>query len=465
MTTPQAITARLEALGANRAVWRLVVLLSLGGFFEFYDLFLTAYVSPGLVRAGLFRAQGLLGLPDQAFFAAATFAGLFVGTLFCARVADRFGRRAIFTWAMLWYSAFALLMAWQHHGWLIHLCRFLAGIGIGVELVTIDTFLVELLPDAVRGPGFAINQAIQFSAVPVVAVLSWFLMDRAPWGVAGWRWVVMAGAAGALVVWWLRRGLPESPRWLASKGRLDEAQAVLRTLEAGDGSLHGNGTTKAEPKPQDTPVKQAIATPPQRQASMWQPPYLRRTVMLVVFNFCQTVGFYGFSNWLPAFMAAHGHGQTGGLLHALPITVVYPLAPLLCLPLARGVERKWLIVAGALGTAVLGLGFAASSLVWMQVLLGALIVVSNNLMSFAYHAYQAELYPTSIRARAVGFVYAWSRLSTVFTSLMIGFFLGQFGVVGAFGFITANMLIVVAVIAWLGPPSRGRSLEVLSPEG
>ena len=462
MTTPHAVTARLEALGANRAIWRLVVLLSLGGFFEFYDLFLTAYVSPGLVRAGLFREHGLLGLPDQAFFASATFAGLFVGTLFCARIADRYGRRAVFTWAMLWYSALAMLMAWQQQGWLIHLCRFLAGIGIGVELVTIDTFLVELLPDAVRGPGFAINQAIQFSAVPVVAVLSWFLVDRTPWGIAGWRWVVMAGAVGAVAVWWLRRSLPESPRWLASKGRLDEAQVVLCNLEAGNGPHHRNGTT--EPMPEAVAAQNATA-PPRRQASMWQPPYLRRTVMLVIFNFCQTVGFYGFSNWLPTFMAAHGHGETGGLLHALPITVVYPLSPLLCLPLAKHFERKWLIVAGSLGTSMLGLGFAASSLVWMQVLLGALIVVSNNLMSFAYHAYQAELYPTSIRARAVGFVYAWSRLSTVFTSLMIGFFLGRFGVVGAFGFITANMLTVAGVIAWLGPASRGRSLETLSPEG
>jgi putative MFS transporter len=296
----------------------------------------------------------------------------------------------------------------------------------------------------------------------MVAVLSWFLVDRAPWGIPGWRWVVMAGAAGALAVWWLRRGLPESPRWLPSKDRWDEAQAVLCTLEA-NAEPHHNGAT--EPMPQETTTTQDVPTPPKRQASMWRAPYLRRTVMLVIFNFCQTVGFYGFSNWLPAFMAAHGHGQTGGLLHALPITVVYPLSPLLCLPLAKHFERKWLIVAGALGTSMLGLGFAASSLVWMQVLLGASIVVSNNLMSFAYHAYQAELYPTSIRARAVGFVYAWSRLSTVLTSLMIGFFLGRFGVVGAFGFITANMLIVAGVIAWLGPSSSGRSLEALSPEG
>src|SRR5947199_1261776 len=105
-----AITARLDRLPASRHVWRLVVLLSLGGCFEMYDLLLTAYVSPGLVRAEIFRA-GEEGLADQAAFAAVTFAGLFVGTLVFAPVADRFGRRAVFTYSLLWYAAANVVMA------------------------------------------------------------------------------------------------------------------------------------------------------------------------------------------------------------------------------------------------------------------------------------------------------------------------------------------------------------------
>jgi putative MFS transporter len=88
-----------------------------------------------------------------------------------------------------------------------------------------------------------------------------------------------------------------------------------------------------------------------------------------------------------------------------------------------------------------------------------LITLSNNLLSFAYHAYQAELFPTRVRARAVGFVYAWSRLSTVFTSFMIAFFLRDFGTVGVFVFIAAAMGVVVISIGAFGPRTRHRALE------
>src|ERR1700675_951165 len=110
------ITARIDRLPACRAVWRLIVLLSLGGTFEFYDLFQTAYLSPGLISSGIFRigAKGLFGLTDQATFAAATFAGLFIGTIVFGSVADRFGRRTVFTWSMLWYTVANVSMGLQH---------------------------------------------------------------------------------------------------------------------------------------------------------------------------------------------------------------------------------------------------------------------------------------------------------------------------------------------------------------
>src|SRR5882762_11158855 len=97
------VSARLDRLPATPYIWKLIVLLSLGGFFEVYDIALTASLSPGLIHAGIFHAvKGLFGLTDQATFAAATFLGLFVGTVAFASVADRYGRRAIFTISLLW---------------------------------------------------------------------------------------------------------------------------------------------------------------------------------------------------------------------------------------------------------------------------------------------------------------------------------------------------------------------------
>jgi len=218
-----AILARLDRLPATRHIWIMVVLLSLGGMFEFYDLFFTGYVVPGLVRAGLLANVSLAIFTGPAAFVAATFGGLFIGTIAFGYVADRYGRRKIFTYSMLWYSATTLIMATQTTGVGLCLWRVVAGIGIGVELVTIDTYLAELMPKEMRGRAFAINQAIQFVVVPVVALLAYLLVPQAPFGIDGWRWVVLIGSTGAIGVWFLRRGLPESPRWLINQGRLAEA--------------------------------------------------------------------------------------------------------------------------------------------------------------------------------------------------------------------------------------------------
>ena len=219
------IAARLDRLPPSRYLWKLVLLLSLGAFFEIYDLLMTGYVSPGLFRSGAFREGhgALFGLSDQAAFASSTFAGLWLGTLFLGSVADRFGRRAIFTFALLVYAIATLVMAFQVTATGIFVWRFIAGIGIGCELVTIDTYLGELVPKSVRGRAFALSQGVMFCAVPVVALLSWLLLPYSPLGLEGWRWVALFPALSAVLVWWIRRHLPESPRWLAGQGRAEEA--------------------------------------------------------------------------------------------------------------------------------------------------------------------------------------------------------------------------------------------------
>src|SRR6185437_13544317 len=145
--------------------------------------------------------------------------------------ADLYGRRVIFTTSLLWYSVATVIMAFQNSGTGLLIWRVIAGIGIGVELVTIDTYLAELMPKAVRGRAFAINQAIQFAVVPVVALLAWLLVPIAPFGFDGWRWVVLIGAAGAVFVWFIRLGVPESPRWLLQHGRQEEAERLTARLE------------------------------------------------------------------------------------------------------------------------------------------------------------------------------------------------------------------------------------------
>lgn len=451
-----AIAARLDRMPATRHIWWLVTLLSLGGAFEFYDLFFTAYIVPGLVRSGLLANVKLGIFAGPATFVAATFTGLFIGTIAFSHVADRFGRRSIFTVSLLWYSVCTAIMAFQTTGTGLILWRLIAGIGIGVELVTIDTYIAELVPKHMRGRAFAFNQTVQFAVVPIVALLAWKLVPIAPLDFDGWRWVVLIGSGGALVVWFLRIGLPESPRWLLQHGRLEEADRVTAQIEARVRADLGQDL----PPPVPRPAREAEGKG--RFAEIWQPPYRSRAVMLMVFQFFQTIGYYGFASWVPTLIEQHGIDFRHSLAWSFIIALANPFGPMLAISIADRIERKWLIVLAAIGIAVFGLGFAAQTTVALLILFGVLVTLANNILSFSFHAYQTELFPTRVRARAVGFTYSWSRLSAVFASYMIGFFLNRGGVSAVFGFIAFAMLMVVLSIGLFGPRTRGLQLEEIS---
>jgi putative MFS transporter len=446
--SPGSISARLDRLPPSRTIWTRVVLLSLGGFFEFYDIFFSGYIAPGLIRSGLFGTTGI------ASFIAAMFSGLFIGTALFGFVADRFGRRTIFTCSLLWYTTASIVMAFQHHGNYLLFWRFVSGIGVGVELVTIDTYLAELVPKQLRGRAFAYNQTVQFCSVPLIALLAWLLVPRAPLGLDGWRWVVLIGAAGAIFVWWIRLRVPESPRWLAQHGRLAEADAILTELERRIAAE----TRVPLPEPDAAALPEARGT----FGEIWQPPYRTRTVMMIVFNLFQTVGYYGFSNWVPTLLIGRGIAVTSSLRYTFLIAIAAPFGPLLASSLADKVERKWLIVFAAFGIAFFGVLFGQLNIIPLLIVFGVLVTLSANVLSFSSHAYQAELYPTRIRALAVGFTYSWSRFSVIFSSFAIAFFLERFGVPGVFAFIAGSMLIVMLSIGLLGPKTNNLALESIS---
>jgi len=453
-----AILARLDRLPATRHIWRLVTLLSLGGMFEFYDLFMTAYMIPGLVKSGLLAHVAVGIFTGPALFVAATFTGLFIGTFVFGFVADKYGRRAIFTVSLLFYCAATLIMAFQDSGLSVCLWRVIAGIGIGVELVTIDTYLAELVPKHVRGRAFAYNQVIQFSVVPIVAFLSYMLVPIAPFGIDGWRWVVAIGSVGALFVWALRRGVPESPRWLLQQGRVAEAEAVTAKIEARVSADLGGA-----PLPRPAPHALEHAEGAGRFAEIWHPPYRTRTLMLMVFQFFQTFGFYGFSAWVPTLIVQQtGINLSGSLLYSFIIAIASPFGPLLAMGFADRFERKWQLVGAACGVGVFGVLFSFQGTMALLIVFGVLITLCNNVLSNTFHGYQTELFPTRVRARAVGFTYSFSRVSAIFASFIIGFFLQSAGTQGVFGLIAFAMLMVVLSIGVFGPRTRDLELEQIS---
>lgn len=465
MTTNKTgeIAARLDRLPPSWYVWRMIVLISLGGVFEFYDLFFTAYVAPGMVHAGLFTPASLgpfaglsvIAVAGFGTFVFATFAGLWVGALILGQIADRLGRRKIFVWSLVWYMVCSAIMAFQDTGFSLVIWRFIAGIGLGIELVTIDAYIAELIPRRERGRAFSTNQFITYLAVPLVAFLAWRLVPLQPLGLDGWRWVVLIGTVGAVVVWFLQLGIPESPRWLAKHGRTEEAERVVAAIEAGVQAELGRPLPPPVPEPAEAESAGSLG-------EAFEPPYRSRTIMLSVFNFAQTIGFYGFAAWVPTLLIDRGIHITQSLEYAFIIAIANPFGPLLGTLFSDKIERKWQIVGGAAGMAICMIVFSQLADPTLLIVFGVLFTLCANVMSYSFHSYQAELYPTRIRARAIGFVYSWSRLSAAFAGLAIGYFLHTGGVTAVAIFIGIAMLVVIGAIGIFGPRTRELALEQIA---
>ncbi|HXJ06468.1 MAG TPA: MFS transporter [Candidatus Acidoferrum sp.] len=469
--TEGTIAERIERLPLGGFHRRFIGLVSLGNFFDLYDIFIVAYIGAAL------QTSGFLSLRQFTFFVAVGFLGMFVGTVVFGMGSDRMGRRSAFILLLLIYSVFTFADAFAPSaGWLIGL-RFFAGIGIGAEIVVVDTYVTEVVPSYARGRYVAITQVAGFCAVPVAAVLSRVLVPT-HFLMSGWRWVMVIGASGALLTWWFRRRLPESPRWLETRGRVAEADAIMSGLENESFSSAGRsgewrvrngekeengrsfatlGMTEKESGMRNTNGQVGRGS----FGELWRRPYLSRTVMLVIFQALQTIGFYGFANWAPTFLLKRGVSLLHSLEYTMLIAVVSPIGPLLGAWTSDRFERKWTIVVLALLVAGLGIGFGNSIAPAAVVGFGALLTLANYWFSAAFHAYQAELFPTRLRGTGVGFTYSWSRLSAAFTSILIGAVLVH-GVPAVFAMLAVAMGLVAIVVGTMGPATNRLVLEEIS---
>ncbi len=453
-----AIIARIERLPGCGALRRTVLLIAIGGWFEFYELFMPAGIAPGLLHDGVYtlKASGLFDLNSFPSFLAAFFLGMFLSTLLFARLSDLLGRRFIFIWAMVVYSACNVLIAISSSpGW-IDLLRLGAGMGVGTQLINNDSFLAELLPGRLRGRYMAFAMAFILTATPISVLIGTLFTPYAPLGISGWRWVVLIGALGGLGVWFIQRGVPESPRWLEGQGRLAEADAAMRRIELAVEAECG-------PLPSPSPAVTEPAALRGRWSELLTSRYLPRTFAMSVFQFCQTISVFGFTSWVPVILVSRGYTVVHSLAYTTIIVLSAPLGGVLGMVFAERFERKWQLVLTALGIGAFGFGFAFAPSLPLILGSGVLMTLCNNWLIALFHPYAAELFPTRIRAQAIGFTFCWSRVSAIFVGYWVAAILAAGGEVGVFVMISVAMLCIVLSVGILGPPTNGRRLEELSP--
>ncbi|MGH3645457.1 MAG: MFS transporter [Mycobacterium sp.] len=449
VSTPNDIGSQLDALPVGRAHRKVVVAIGLGLFFEVYEIFLSGSIATAL------KSQYHLGGSTVALLMASSFVGMFIGAAAFGRIADRIGRRRAFLLNLVWFSVCSLLAAVAPTVALLVAARFLAGIGIGAEYPVADSYLSDVLPKAHRGRLAAWAYTCSFLAVPALGFLALGLSGRTVLGIDGWRILLLMGAVGALFVMFMRRGLPESPRWLAGRGRIDEAQAAVAAFAGGREFVPTSTETNG------ARIPTAVTANP--VARLRQAPYRGRMAMLAVFHVFQPFGYYGFGTLAGLVLVARGFDVTSSLLFTALAFFGYPLGSLLSIPLLARFERKFLVMASAAAMAGCGIAFAVTSSPALIVLFGVLTTSAANVFSNVYHVYQAEIFPSDVRATAVGATYSLSRLSSAALPFVLIPVLDTYGAIAMFTVVVGALVVAIGVLVPFGPRTTGRSLEDINP--
>lgn len=441
------VVARIERLPVSAWHVKARVIIGVATFFDAFDALAIAFVLPVLVP--LWKLTG----PQIGFMISAGYLGQLAGALLFSWVAQRFGRIRALVWSILILSVMSLAcaFAWDYQSLLIF--RTLQGVGLGGEVPVAAVYISEITRAKGRG-----RFVLLYEMIFPVGLVSAGLLARWVVPTFGWHYMFLIGAVPAILVLFMQRLLPESPRWLAARGRDSEAEAALARIE--------RETEKATRKPLP-PVQIAIATEERRAtwSDLFGPIYLRRTLVVWTIWFGAYLITYGLTVWLPTIYRTVFHlSLEQSLQYGLITQVVGLLGTLTCaLTIDYFGRRPWFAIAfvGA-AAALLALGFLGADTPVRVLALVSTAFFFSSVVSIGAYLYTPELYPTRARAMGVGVATAWLRLASMIGPTVVGMMIGGGleNVFLAFGVIAALAAVVTALFA---VETKNRVLEEVSP--
>ena len=421
---------------------RITILSGLGWMFDAMDIGLLSFVLVAIAREwDLSQAQVGTAISVGLF-------GMFVGALVAGTLADRFGRKPIMLVTLVLYSAATGLtaLAWGYGALLV--LRFITGLGLGGELPVASTLVAEIAPARHRGRLVVLLESFWAYGWILAAIVGYLVVPQ-----YGWRIAFLLGALPALYVFVLRRGLPESPRFLLRKGRYDEARLAAARVGVDANELMADNPIPAE--------KQGTIR------HLWTAAYGRRTLMLWLLWFGMVFSYYGIFTWLPQILTSEqGYGLQTSFGFVLIITLAQVPGYFSAAALVERWGRKPTLVSYLLGCAAAtmlfglrGLGADASR---EELLLWGSLVSFFNLGAWGVvYAYTPELYPTAIRGSGTGWAAGIGRVGGIVGPYLVGVMLGTWNL-GAFAVFSmfAAVLLVIALDVWfLGEETKDQTLE------
>lgn len=447
-----SVAARLERLPFCGFHKKLLFMGGLGYSFDAMDSSSMAFVLPAIGKLwGLTSFQtGLI--------ASSTYTGFFFGALLAGLCGDRFGRRFVMMTALVIFCIASLISSQVNNWQAFYSIRIFAGFGAGAESAIVAPFLSEFVARKYRG---AFTGALAgFFAVGYVisAVLGNLII---PHFENGWRAVVVVTSLPIFILLWWRRALPESPRWLESRGRLAEANATLDKIEA---QVIKEGRS-FEPVPQS--INQPAAQTHHfsffgNLGAIWSRKLRRTTAMSWTIWFAIAFSYYAFFTWIPSLLVQHGMTITRSFGFSLLMYVAQIPGYLSAAYMNERFGRQATIAGYMILGGLSAIGMALSDATWQIAVAGICLSFFMNGTFGGIYAYTPEIFPTHLRATGVGTSSSFGRIGAIIAPIMVGMIYPVLGFAGVFGITTCVLLVGALTVMIFGVPTRGLALEEIS---
>jgi MFS transporter, putative metabolite:H+ symporter len=442
------IVARLERLPYCSWHLKMRLIICTAWFFDAFDSIAIAYVLPPLIGMWHLNPQQIGSLIGIGF------AGQLVGAIAFGWIAERWGRRRCMLATLLIFSLGALACAAASSYDMLWWLRFLQGIGLGGEIPLMAAYLNEFARAEGRGR-FSISVQVLFSiGLLVVAIVSVYVVPH--WG---WQWMFIIGALPALVAIPMRSVLPESPRWLASQGRYDEADRALTRIE----KIAASEGLAVPAVPANLP---SVAEVRPRIADLFKGIYLRRTISVWLMWIGAYFVSYGITAWMPSvFRTVYHLDVQQSLIYGLIMSAVGLCGAFLAIYLIEAIGRRPMFIISLSGCCVPLISFAflpqLSAAGTLAIATAGFFFLSMSLLSLA--TYTAEIYPTHLRALGGGVASAWQRGASVVGTTVVGWVLPNWGINAVFVMFGLFALMGATVTYFFAIETRAQVLERVSP--